>query len=346
MDQPRLNNITDFVAHTQMLLDHDAEKLVAIVKGSFELHDGQIEIAPKSRDRGIRFVDIPWEQDKPESIAFPSDLCLRKPGTDVVVVAKAYAPGGKPVPSFDVRVEVGSLRKSLTIFGRRLWVEKGTALTAASPIAEIEMRYDYAWGGRDEPPGTPVEEARNPIGMGMVRDASVLTHKAAPNIEDPSNLIRSIRTKPAPAGIGAISRNWEPRRRFSGTYDDTWQSYKAPLLPDDFDDRFNQCASPGLIADPPLVGGETVRLLNLTPGGGAVTFTLPKVALEIAFEHPNRERVAFRPHLDTVVIDLFEPSAKKPIAVELVWRACVPAFRRMREATVTIRELANVGSAR
>jgi hypothetical protein len=182
--------------------------------------------------------------------------------------------------------------------------------------------------------------------MGLVRDASVLTHKAAPNIEDPGNLIRSIRTKPAPAGIGALSRNWEPRRRFSGTYDDTWQSYKAPLLPDDFDDRFNLCASPGLIAEPSLVGGETVRLLNLTPGGGAVTFTLPRVSLEIAFDHPNRERVAFRPHLDTVVIDLFEPSAKKPIAGELVWRACVPAFRRMRDGEVTIRELLNVGSGR
>lgn len=340
MDQPRLNNTTDFVAHTQLMLVHDAEKLVAIVKASFEWVDGQIEIAPKFRDRGIRFVDIPWEQDKPESIAFPADLCLRKPGTDVIVVAKAYAPGGKPAPSFDVRVEVGPLKKSLTVFGRRLWVEKGTALTAPAPIAEIEMRYDYAWGGRsDEPPGTPVEEPRNPIGIGVVRDASVLTHKAAPSIEDPGNLIRSIRTKPAPAGIGAISRNWEPRRRFSGTYDETWQNFKAPLLPDDFDDRFNLCASPGLTADPPLVGGETVRLLNLTPGGGAVSFALPKVALEIAFDVPNRERVAFRPHLDTVVLDLFEPSAKKPIAVEMVWRAFVPAPRRMRDAEVTIREL-------
>lgn len=323
-----------------MLLDHDAEKLVAIVKASFEWQDGQLEIAPKFRDRGVRFVDIPWEQDKPESIAFPADLCLRKPGTDVVVVAKAYAPGGKPAPSFDARVEVGPLKKSLTVFGRRLWVEKGTALTAPSPIAEIEMRYDYAWGGRsDEPPGTPVEEPRNPIGIGVVRDPSVLTHKPAPSIEDPGNLIRSIRTRPAPAGIGAISRNWEPRRRFSGTYDETWQSFKAPLLPDDFDDRFNLCASPGLTSDTPLVGGETVRLLNLTPGGGAVSFALPKVALEIAFDVPNRERAVFRPHLDTVVLDLFEPSPKKPVAIEMVWRAFVPAPRRMRDAEVTIREL-------
>jgi hypothetical protein len=341
VDQPRLNNITDFVAHTQMLLDHDAEKLVAIVKATFELEpDGQLEIAPKARDRGIRFVDIPWEKDKPESIAFPADLCLRKPGTDVIFVAKAYAPGGKPVPSFDVRVEVGSLKKSLTIFGRRLWVEKGTALTAPAPIAELEMRYDYAWGGRsDEPPGPVVEEPRNPIGSGLVRDPSALTHKPAPHIEDPANPIRTVRTKPAPMGIGALSRNWEPRRRYAGTYDDTWQSFKAPLLPDDFDDRFNFCASPGLIAEPPLAGGETVRLLNLTPGGGAVSFALPRVALEITFDLPGREPVVFRPHLDTVIFDLYEPGPEKPITVELVWRAYVAAPRRMRDAQVSIREL-------
>jgi len=339
-----LNNTTDFVAHAQMLLDHDGEKLVTIVKATFELQaDGQMEIAPPSRDRGIRFVDIPWEKDRPESIAFPADLCLRKPGTDVILVSKACAPGGKAVPSFDVRVEVGPLQKSLVVFGRRLWVENGSALTSPQPIAEIEMRYDHAWGGRcDEPPGVPVEEPRNPIGMGVVRDPSALTHRPAPNIEDPSHPIRSVRTRPPPAGISAIGRQWEPRRRYAGTYDETWQDFKAPLLPDDFDDRFNLCASPGLIADPPLVGGEKVRLMNLTRGGGALAFMLPRVCLEIAFHLPGRAPIALRPPLDTVIIDLYETGPDKPVTVELVFRAHVPAPRRMRDAEVRIRELGDV----
>lgn len=339
MDQPRLDNETDFVAHTQMLLDRDAEKLIAIVKATFELgNDGAPELAPPKRARGLRFADVPWEIDKPESIAFPADICLHKPGTDVVIVAKAYAPQGKPVPSFDVRVEVGPLQKSLVVFGRRLWVEGGSGLTPPAPISEIEMRYEHAWGGRDDTPGPLVEEPRNPLGTGITRSPAALTHKLAPNIEDPSYPIRNARTRPPPAGIGAVGRAWEPRRRYAGTYDDTWRTFKAPLLPDDFDDRFNHCASAGLIADPPLRGGEAVRLLNLKPSGGALTFELPRVNLVIEARVPGSEPVIKRPHLDTVVLDLYETGPDKPVTVEMVWRMFTSAPRRMRDARVIIRE--------
>lgn len=340
MDQPRLDNETDFVAHTQMLLDRDAEKLVTLVKATFELgNEGTLELAPPKRARRLRFADVPWELSKPESIVFPADVCLHKPGTDVVFVAKAHAPHGKPVPSFDVRVEVGPLQKSLVVFGRRLWVEGGSGLTPPAPISEIEMRYDYAWGGRDDSPGGPVvEEARNPIGTGMTRAPAALTHKIAPNIEDPSYPIRNARTRPPPAGIGVVGRAWEPRRRYVGTYDETWRSFKAPLLPDDFDDRFNHCASPGLIADPPLRGGETVRLLNLMRGGGALTFELPKVNLQIEARVPGHEPVLKQPHLDTVLFDLYESGPDKPVTVEMVWRMHTKAPRRMRDARVIVRE--------
>ncbi|AKT37026.1 DUF2169 family type VI secretion system accessory protein [Chondromyces crocatus] len=340
MDQPRVDNATEFVVHPQVLLDRDGEKLAAIVKATFELQDdGALELAPPARTRGIRFADIPWEKTQPESIVFPADVCLRKPGTDVVLVAKAHAPGDDPVPSFDVRVEVGPLKKSLVIFGRRLWVEDGRALTPPAPVLEMELRYDHAWGGRDDdPPAPPLEEARNPIGRGVVRHPSALTHQEAPSIEDPAHPIRSVRTRPPPAGFGVVGRSWEPRRQYAGTYDETWQSFKAPLMPDDFDDRHNLCASPGLIADPPLVGGELVRLLNLTRGGGAVSFTLPRITLEIDFRIPDRDPIAFAPHLDTVLLDLYEAGPEKPVTVELVWRASVPAPRRLREARVRVRE--------
>lgn len=339
--QPVLDNKTDFAAHQQLLLDTDGEKLVTIVKATFEREGSAIKLAPEARTRGIRFADFPWEQEKPESIAYPADLCLRKPGTDVVFVAKACAPGGKPVPSFDVRIEVGPLRKSLTIFGQRLWVEKGAALTAPQPIGEIDMRYDHAWGGRDdEDPDGYIEEPRNPIGVGVTRKPASLTHKAVAAIEDPSFPIRSARTAPPPAGIGVVGRAWEPRRRYAGSYDGAWQEFRAPLLPDDFDDRFNLCASPGLIATPPLTGGEPVRLLNLTPQGGAVTFDLPKVHLEIEFRVKGREPEIFTPYLDTVLIDTYAIGPEKPLAVEMVWRAYVKAPRHLKDARIIVRERA------
>ena len=339
MHQAALDNRTDFAVHQQVLLDAEGEKLLAIVKATFEIEGSEVDIAPAERTRGIRFADFPWEKDAPESIAYPGDVCLRKPGTDVILVARACAPGGRAVPSFDVRVEVGPLRKSLVIFGQRLWLADGTGLSTPQPIQEIDMRYDHAWGGRDdEDPAEPLEEPRNPVGKGVTRDPGGLTHQPAPHIEDPSFPILSVRTAPPPAGIGVVGRSWEPRRRYAGTYDAAWQEFRAPLLPDDFDDRFNLCASPGLLATPPLVGGEPVRLLNLTPGGGALTFALPRVQIEIEFQVKGREPAIFTPYLDTVLFDLYLPTPEKPLAVEMVWRASVKAPRRLKGTRIIVRE--------
>ena len=339
MSQPRIDNQTELALHPQLLLDRDGEKLVAIAKATFEVDgDGAVELSPAKRRRGIRFADFPWEKTRPESLAYPGDVCLRKPGTDVVFVARARAPGGKPVPRFDVRVEVGPLSRSLVVFGRRLWLEDGSGLSAPAPVAELDIRYDHAWGGREEDDRGYAEEPRNPIGMGFTRNAGALSLKPAPSLEDPENLITSARTAPPPAGLGPIGRGWEPRRRYAGTYDQAWQELRAPLLPEDFDDRYNRCASPGLVAETPLVGGERVRTLNLTAGSGVLTFELPRVALQMTFEVKGREPAVHTPHLDTVLVDLYASTAERPATVEMVWRASVRAPRRLDDARVVLRE--------
>jgi hypothetical protein len=342
MDQPPLDNQTDFAVHPQVLLDVDGEKLVTVVKASFELLPGAraLEIAPEERNRGVRPADIPWGEPDVSSIGYPTDLCLRKPGTDVVVVGKGYALRDQPAPSFDVRVEVGALSKSLRLFGPRVWTGSGDGMTRPSPIAELELRYEYAWGGYDDSdPERPVEEPRNPIGRGKVRDNASRAGQPAPQIEDPGHLISNVDVAPPPAGVGAIGRHWMPRRRYAGSYDAIWSETRAPLPPSDFDDRFNLCATPELCSATPLVGGEQVRLLNLLPGGGATEFKLPIVELEIEYRVKGREPVLFRPHLDTIIIDLLETSADKPPAVEMVWRACIKAPRRMNDSKVIVREV-------
>ena len=244
------------------------------------------------------------------------------------------------MPSFDAYAQVGELRKAITIHGLRVWEVDGNGLPPARPIAEIEVRYDYAWGGFDDSdPKKPVEEARNPQGMGCVRDQSTLSDKRAPQIEDPAAPIRSSKTRPPPAGLGPIGRHWQPRRAHIGTYDKVWKEKRSPLLPADFDDRFNQCASPGLIADPPLRGGEDVKLLNLVRGGGPTLFALPRVAVEIEFRPKDGEPESFRPHLDTVLIDLMGSIPGQAIAVELVWRASIRAPRYVDQAKVVVREV-------
>jgi len=337
---PAVDNKTDFFVHPQLLLDKDGEKLLTIVKATFELEpDGTFEAAPPEGVRGIRVADVPWGKPEVASIAYPSDLCLRKPGTDVIVVAKAFAPAGKTVTSFDVLVQVGPIKKPLRIFGPRVWTQGGAGLTKPGPVSELEMRYDYAWGGIDDSdPDKLLEEGRNPVGSGMVRDGNALTHKGAPSIEDVEVLISSFRTRPAPAGICAVGRSYEPRRKYAGTYDKIWLESRAPLPPEDFDDRYNNCASPGMTLDSPLQGGEQVALMGLVPGGGPLKFTVPKVPLEITFQIKGKEPQVVRPHLDTLLLDLLEPSPIKPIAFEMVWRASVRPPRKMKDMRVIVRE--------
>jgi hypothetical protein len=343
VDQPPLDNRTEFKVHPQILVDKDGEKLVCVVKATFHLPSlagGTPELAPKKLQRGIRTKDVPWGKPEISSVAYPADLCVRKPGTDVVFVARAFAPGGKAVPTFDVHVQVGPLRKTVRVFGLRVWHVGGSGLSPPRPIAQCDMRYDYAWGGFDgSDEAHPVEEARNPVGMGIARDSSALTDKPAPNLEDPMNPIASSKTRPPPAGIGAIGRHWEPRRKYVGTYDKSWLEHRAPLPPDDQDDRFNQCASTGLVAEQPLIGGEQVALLNLIPDGGPTAFPLPRVAVEIEFRVKDREPFFVKPHLDTVLVDLLDVGPTEPIAVELVWRASTKAPRRLKDSRTIVREI-------
>lgn len=341
MSAPPQDNQTDFVIHPHLVMDKDGEVLQCLVKATYELdrESGLLEVAPEPRRRGVRFADIPWGEPEKSSIAYPADIGVRKPGTDVVVIASAYPPPGEP-SSFDAYVRVGPLHKVLRIYGLRVWQEQGSGLSAPRPATPVEVRYDNAWGGVDDSdPARYLEEPRNPVGRGITRNPATLTHQLAPCIEDPGSPLLTSMTRPPPAGIGAIGRSWEPRRRYVGTYDQTWKELRAPLPPADEDDRINHCASPGLIADPPLRGTEACGFLNLTPGGRALEFRLPAIGVEIEFRVKDRHPAVTRPHLDTVVVDLYGVGPDFPPIIELVWRAYVKAPRKLEHSLTVVREL-------
>lgn len=361
MTQPRVDNETDFIAAPHLLVDKDGEKLAVIVKATIEHEDGPprgsdgtFSVAPRPRRRAIRAADVPWGKPEVASIRYPSDLCLRKPGTDVIVVARAHAPRGEATPRFDCGVRLGRVSKFVRVTGPRVWAGAGEALTEPTPIASLDVRYDFAFGGFDDAnPEKIAEDARNPVGRGVLCDLAALEGSAAPQLEDPLDPVKTASSRPRPAGLGAIGRSFEPRRSRWGTHDAKWLEERAPLPPPDFDDRANLAATPELIAVPPLSGGEEGALTNLTPGGGSLGFVLPRIRLALTFRVPGREPETTRPYLDTVVLDTlgpiehrqlaaadpdFPPPPPGPLTVELVWRAYVTAPRRLSDATVIVRE--------
>lgn len=334
MIPPELNTRTDATVELLPRLGLDgAPCYVVVIKQRFLVH--HMGVVVREPGAKVRLADDPWEPDVPESsIRYPADACLRKPSTDVVVVGSAMAPNGKQVTELDVLVRVGPVSKQLKVFGLRVWFKGalGMTLTPPKPFQSVPLRWEYAYGGMDTSnPKTLAHEPRNPVGRGVVADSDSLQHKPGPQIEDPADLIRNARSKPAPAGVAAIGPGVEPRLRYAGTHDDRWQKERMPLPPLDFDERHNQVAAPGLICPAYLRGGEPVALVGLCEDG-PLEFELPKLAFFVGSQTVNGAQ-EHRPALDTV---LLEPNER---LFELVWRAIVPVPKRARDLkSITVYE--------
>jgi hypothetical protein len=297
--------------------------LLVLIKQRFYVHpDGRLDRVPGAQPV---LADEPWEGDDPEksSIKLPSDVCLRKPSTDVIVVGSAMAPERRRVRELDVLARVGTIERLLRVTGTRVWYRgaAGLALSAPEPFDEVPLRWEQAWGGADHSdPARPLEEPRNPVGRGVTRNPAALLHQPGPQIEDPREPITGVGGRPAPMGVGAIGRAWMPRRQYAGTMDETWKKERMPLLPADFDDRFNQAAPPEQIAREPLRGGERVQMLNLCADGG-IQFDLPRLHFFVGARLLPGGMTEHRSTLDTV---LLQPNER---LVDLTFRAVVPLPR-------------------
>ncbi|MFO0646072.1 MAG: DUF2169 domain-containing protein [Polyangiales bacterium] len=275
----------------------------------------------------VHAVDVPWDEDAPEtsSIRFPSDVCVRKPATDVVVVGSAVAAYRVRQRQLDVTVRVGAMERVVRVFGPRVWYRGafGWALSDPTDFDALPLRWESAWGGADfSDPSAPLEEPRNPAGRGLVRDPASLEGQLGPSIEDPRDLLETHRSRPAPAGLGAVGRHFAPRRTFAGTADDRWMRERMPLPPEDFDDRFNQFAAPGLTAEGRLRGGEAVLVNNMCEQG-PMAFELPRMAFFTGAR--VRGALAETPAvIDTVTL---VPNDRR---VEITWRATLPMPRSFR----------------
>ncbi len=234
-------------------------------------------------------------------VQFESDLVPFKLATDIVVIGKACAPGGRPVSELMCAVQAGQVRKELLVIGDRTCIFQGNPyprFTEPTPFFEMPVTYDRAYGGVDirSDPGTSYPYPRNPLGRAFVvrnvKDS--VDGLALPNIENPQQ-----RLTPAgiitgeyprweqqlmPQGLGWYSKTCYPRATLAGVmpadrpfeemmrkeYEkavppEQRELYRQTRLPD-IDFRFFNGASPGLVV-PYMNGDEDVALERLTPEG-------------------------------------------------------------------------------
>ena len=322
----QFKNASPFAGKILLLPDPDGiDSIYAIIKGTFSIGEAGAAIA--IADEQVPIVLEPQYLGEPDrsSIQVPSDLSLMKPGTDVLLLGHAHAPGGRPVTQMDVSVSVGPVSKTVRVFGDRVWRTGATpAISRPAAFDTMPLIWERAFGGISpiEADGDAWAEPRNPVGVGFHegREGGPVDESWLPNLEDPAELITSWKQQPSPACFSPLAPHWEPRRVYAGTYDEQWQQERAPYLPDDFDPLFFQMAPVDLISMDYLTGGELVEIDGASRDG-LLRFRLPMIDLAVTYliDATTETRT---PVLDTILI---EPDAER---MQLVWRTVLPCDKR------------------
>jgi len=318
---PDVLNPTPLVAEALPLFPPSRDKLTLIVKGTFEVRrDGRTRLAE---------AQLPLSADEHEGgeatpVRYESDLVPFKPRADLLCVGRAYAPGGQPVASLPVRFGLLDRPKEIRVVGdRRLRMVGPTPeVGPPEPFTSMDLSYCRAFGGADpeDPNGASVCPT-NPFGRGYARNAGAQRDRPMPNLEDPRQPLRSLAEPLPPAGFGPMGRTWQPRLALAGTYDERWQTERAPEPPEDFDYRFFNAAPPDQQIEGYLRGDESLWVENLHPELSRLTVRLPGVRMRAFVEagadvaHVGAGLRELRLRLDTVWLDM------EALRLVLVWRA-------------------------
>jgi hypothetical protein len=318
-----VRNHTPFAYESLVLSDENGvPQFVTLVQASFSI--GAAGVLSLLEEQPALNLGGEWHGDPANaSLRLEPQMAFVKLGTDVVLLGHAHAPS-PGATEVTVGIRVGPVSKVARVVGDRVVVRKGGAMAVSAPHAfeKIPLVYERAFGGWDRRDADPAQhrcEVRNPVGVGfrangLGRDDEI----RLPNVEDAERPWRGYGDTPPPTGFGFLAPNWQPRLGFAGTYDAAWDRQRKPLLPTDFDRRFFNAASTGLVAPQPLQGIEPVVVIGASPEG-RVTFELPGVpppACVVVLR--GRKSVSTCTGLDTVVTDMDRRT------LTLIWRGHVP----------------------
>lgn len=294
-------NHSPWAADAFVSLDAEgAESFVVVVRATFAWGQGGT-LVPAAEQPPVRKEES-WSGKPGESaIDAACDLVPPKPRVDLLLEGKLKLPA--PAKRAEIALQLGPRRKAAIVVGDRVWlpgVMRALALSEPRPFDEMPFSWERSFGGADpQHPGHA--ERRNLAGRGMRKTQEAQLNQPAPNFEDPRRPISGWNDRPTPIGFGPVAPHWEPRVRLGGTYDERWRETRFPLLPDDFDPRFHNCAPVDQQLDAWQPGLE-VRLEGMTPAR-VDAFRLPKLEVPVTFVNPRGRGVTGLARPDTVIID-------------------------------------------
>jgi hypothetical protein len=316
-----LVNATWYTAVAVPIYDARGQRVVLVlIKATFEL-DRKGDLVPARDPAPLRMADELWDPKASQSsVRYPTDVLVKKARGDVVVVGSAIC--DKPVASADVVVKVGHVEAPLTVHGERHFERgaRGVVIGPAIRFTEQPIVYEYAYGGTA--PDFHLADERNPVGVGVAHRHEDLLGTRAPQIEHPARPHTTASDAHPPMGYGATLPHWLPRRHFVGTLDEAWQKDRMPLLPADYDDRFENVAHPSLQIEAPLVPETRISVLGMSEDR-LFQCVLPDLRL-LVHGLRGRERETLSPPIDTLLI---EPAAGR---IEVSTRAVFTMGRGAR----------------
>ncbi len=324
MAQAQITNHTACEVETLFANDEDFRPLVTpIIKATFDIFpEGRLKFAEQQIP--VNLAGEYLGDPETSSYIYEPECAFTKPATDVIVIGDAVS-GSGPVTHLLVEIRVGGLYKKLGVIGERYWLKRplGYAISEITPFESMPLTYENAFGGWDRRHASPKNhgfEVCNTVGKGYYRtDVEHLDDlpMPLPNIENPDDLIKNIKDKPAPVGCGFTLPHWQPRAKLAGTYDQAWQDNRSPLLPKDFDRRFFNAASEGLVASDYLRGNELVAIKNMT-ANGLLQFYLPGARPPVCEIEAKDASAKLNTFLDTVIINV------RDMTLQLIWRSYFP----------------------
>lgn len=309
-----------------------AEHLLLVIKGTF---DFPAQGGTATRAKVQRPLIMADEYTGAPGLSAPlweTDFAFRKARCDVVAQGAAYAPNGQPAGRVRVGLRVGDWVKQFDVVGPRQWRTLGPAVTATKPypFTRLAFGYDTAFGGPDRSlvgQGTPPVFAGNPYGYGYAtaRSGSRLDGLDLPLTEDPADPVTSPFGAHRPMALGPVARVTPERARLAGTYDQDWIDNTFPFLPDDFDERYFQCA-PEDQQIPFPAPFTPVVIVGMTPAGRE-EFRLPDTALPVRVFRGAAVVLDGLLRPDTLAFDC---EARQ---LTLTWRCEAPILRSLTEFT-------------
>src|SRR5688500_5333083 len=122
MELPPLNQRTDATVSLVPHVDFDGlPAAIVLIKQRFEVT--RRPVVRRVSGAQVYFADEPWDPSAPatSTIKYPSDVCLYKPSTDVIVVGSAMSYGRRPQRELMVSVRVGRVSRAVRVLGPRVW---------------------------------------------------------------------------------------------------------------------------------------------------------------------------------------------------------------------------------